>query len=72
MKPTRGGTREGAGRKPGSGTGRNASSASITLLDRQWERLDAIRGELTRSAWIAGRIDRAKTAPPAPLPPGQK
>ena len=60
MKPTRGGARKGAGRKPGSGTGRTVISSSITLLPELWAKLDAIRGDKTRSAWIAGKIKSAR------------
>ena len=52
-KPTRGGPREGAGRKP---TGRTVTTSSINLPPELWDRLDALRGELTRSAWIAAKI----------------
>lgn len=56
-KPTRGGSREGAGRKP---TGRTVTTSSINLAPELWDKLDAIRGELTRSAWIAAKIKGAK------------
>jgi len=55
-KPTRGGARKGAGRKLGSGMGRTVTTSSITLLPELWERLDTLRGEITRSAWIAAKI----------------
>jgi hypothetical protein len=58
--PTRGGTREGAGRKPGSGTGRTVTTSSINLTPEMWDMLDALRGELTRSAWIAAKIKNAR------------
>jgi len=56
-KPTRGGPREGAGRKP---TGRTVTTSSINLPPELWGRLDALRGELTRSAWIATKIKNAR------------
>jgi len=55
-KTTRGGKRAGAGRKAGSGHGRTVVSSSITLTPEQWVKLDAIRGEQTRSKWIAAKI----------------
>jgi hypothetical protein len=54
----RGGKRKGAGRPKGSGTGRKVKSSSINLPPELWDRLDALRGELTRSAWIAAKIRR--------------
>jgi hypothetical protein len=58
---TRGGPREWAGRKP---TGRTVTTSSISLAPELWDRLDALRGELTRSAWIAAMIDNAQKNPP--------
>jgi hypothetical protein len=54
----RGGKRKGAGRPKGSGTGRKVKSSSITLLPALWDKLDAIKGDATRSAWIAAKIRR--------------
>ena len=59
-KPTRGGAREGAGRKHGSGTGRTVTTSSINLPPELWDKLDSLRGELTRSAWIAAKIKGAR------------
>ena len=59
-KPTRGGKREGAGRPPGSGQGRTVTTSSINLPPTLWEKLDRIKGEQTRSAWIADRIKKAR------------
>ena len=59
-EPTRGGKREGAGRPPGSGTGRTVTTSSINLPPELWDKLDALRGELTRSAWIAAKIKNAR------------
>ena len=61
-KPTRGGKREGAGRKAGSGAGRTVTTSSLNLSPELWGRLDALRGELTRSAWIAAKIKNARQA----------
>jgi hypothetical protein len=59
-KSARGGKREGAGRPPGSGTGRTVTTSSINLTPELWDRLDALREELTRSAWIAANIKNAR------------
>jgi hypothetical protein len=58
MKPTskRGGVRPGSGRKKGSGKGRVAISGSISLPKELWERLDRLRGPLSRGKWIASRL----------------
>lgn len=60
MKPTQGGKREGAGRPPGSGKGRTVTTSSINLPPELWGKLDSLRGELTRSAWIAAKIKNAR------------
>lgn len=60
MKATKGGKREGAGRKPGSSHGRTVTTSSISLPPDLWDKLDALRGELTRSAWIAAKIKNAR------------
>lgn len=57
MKPTRGGSRPNAGRKP---TGKNTVTKSISLVPEMWEKLDKMRGEQTRSAWISSKIKKAK------------
>ena len=59
-KPTHGGHRPGSGRKPGSGTGRTVTTSSINLPPVLWDKLDAIRGQQTRSAWIAEKINTSK------------
>jgi len=56
---THGGKRTGSGRKPGRGKGRTVTSSSITLTPALWAKLDALRGDQTRSRWIAGRIEDA-------------
>lgn len=48
----RGGSRKGAGRPKG----RNATTRSITLNDELWAKLDAMRGELSASAFLAKKI----------------
>ena len=60
MKPPHGGPRKDSGRKPGSGKGRVALSRTITLKGPLWTRLDQLRGDMTRSAWIAAQINKAK------------
>ena len=51
---TRGGARKGSGRKP---TGRTVTTSSINLPPAMWVKLDALRGNSTRSAWIAAKIE---------------
>jgi hypothetical protein len=55
--PKRGGARAGAGRKA---TGRTVKTSSINLPPELWVTLDALRGEATRSAWIAAKIKNAR------------
>jgi hypothetical protein len=62
-QPTQGGARKGAGRPPGTGKGRTVTTSSINLPPALWARLDALRGDLTRSAWIAGKIKSARIKP---------
>jgi hypothetical protein len=50
----RGGKRLGAGRRPRPD---RVVSASIALRPNQWEKLDSMRGELSRSAWIRSAIE---------------
>jgi hypothetical protein len=56
----KGGKRKGAGRKPGSGKGRTAQTASISMAPELWEKADALRGQKSRSAWIAEKVRKAK------------
>ena len=51
-----GGERKGAGRPKGSGKGRTVKTSSINLTPEVWEKLDAIRGGLSRSRWITEMI----------------
>jgi hypothetical protein len=62
MKTTdpRGGKRKGAGRKPGSGAGRKVETASISMPPELWEKADGLRGEKSRSAWIADKVRKAR------------
>jgi len=53
---THGGARKGAGRPKGSGKGRTVKTSSINLPPSVWEKLDAIRGEQSRSRWIGQMI----------------
>ena len=55
-----GGKREGAGRKPGSGLGRTVKTSSINLPPELWNKLDELRGDKSRSAWVADKIKRAR------------
>jgi hypothetical protein len=56
-KPTRGGAREGAGRKPGSGTGRKVITRSVSMPPEKWDRLDELRGDKSRGKFITDRLD---------------
>lgn len=57
---TRGGKRPGAGRPSGSGKGRTVATVSITLPPELRDKLDRIRGQQSRGAWVADRIRRAR------------
>ena len=48
------------GRPKGSGTGRKVTTSSISLTKQRWDKLDRIKGDKTRSGWIAGKIDKHK------------
>lgn len=51
-----GGRRARAGRPKGSGKGRTVKTSSINLPPAVWDKLDVIRGDLSRSKWIAKQI----------------
>lgn len=51
-----GGKRKGAGRPKGSGKGRTVKTSSINLPPAVWDRLDALRGQDSRSKWITKMI----------------
>jgi hypothetical protein len=51
-----GGKRKGAGRPKGSGKGRTVKTSSVNLPPAVWERLDALRGQDSRSKWITKMI----------------
>jgi hypothetical protein len=53
---THGGPRKGAGRPKGSGTGRKVISRSVTLTPALWAKLDELRGEKSRGAFLAGLL----------------
>jgi hypothetical protein len=53
MKPTRGGTRPNAGRKP---TGKTTATKSVSMPFAAWQQIDAQRGELSRGAWICRKL----------------
>lgn len=56
MNKQHGGKRVGAGRPKGSGKGRTVKTSSINLPPAVWDKLDVIRGDLSRSKWIAKQI----------------
>lgn len=55
-KPTHGGPREGAGRPAGTGAGRTAVTRSVSMSESAWKKLDALRGDLSRGAYIAKKL----------------
>jgi hypothetical protein len=57
-KPTRGGARKGAGRKPS--TEPKAVTVAISMLPADLEKLDTLKGDGGRSAWVVARIRKAK------------
>jgi len=61
MKPKpHGGKRKGAGRKKGStnpnAKGRTAITRGVSMPAPEWERLDTLRGDLSRGKYISGLI----------------
>ncbi len=60
MNKQHGGKRAGAGRPKGSGKGRTVKTSSINLPPAVWEKLDAIRGGLSRSKYIAEQIEKKR------------
>jgi len=58
MNKQHGGARKGAGRPKGSGKGRTVKTSSINLPPAVWDKLDAIRGGLSRSKYIAETIHK--------------
>ena len=72
MKPTRGGKRAGAGRKLGSGHGRTVISSSITLPPDLWAKLDILRRDQSRSAFLAAKLRKMRAKKQAtPSPPAK-
>lgn len=55
---SRGGKREGAGRKPRPD---RVITASIALRPTHWHKLDSLRGEKSRSAWMRDVIEAHDT-----------
>jgi hypothetical protein len=53
MEMSRGGKRKGAGRKPRPDA---VVTASISLRPQDWQRLDQLRGEKSRSAWVRQKV----------------
>jgi hypothetical protein len=51
--PTHGGPRKGAGRKP---TGKTTVTRSVSMPPDVWQRIDALRGSMSRGKFIAGLI----------------
>jgi hypothetical protein len=60
---SRGGKRQGAGRKPGSGAGRVAITRSVSMPAESWDALDSARGEQSRGEWIASQLLRSPKKP---------
>lgn len=60
---SKGGSRKGAGRKPGSGKGRVAVTRSVSMPAESWEALDSARGEQSRGEWIASQLLRSPKKP---------
>jgi len=56
-KKQHGGARKGAGRPA---TGRTVKASSITMTPELWAKLDKIKKDKTRSAWIADKIKLTK------------
>ncbi len=50
---THGGKRNGAGRKPRPDA---VVTASIALRPQDWQRLDQLRGDESRSAWVRKKV----------------
>jgi len=56
MKPTRGGKRIGAGRKPGVKKARNKIARSIILHRDTWAKIERNRGEKSPSKFIESKL----------------
>ena len=48
------------GRPKGSGKGRTVKTFSVSMTPARLTKLDRIKGDKTRSGWIAGKIDSTK------------
>ena len=53
-----GGSRPGAGRPKGSGTGRKVRTGSICLAPSIWNKVDGLRGLVSRSKFISQLIEK--------------
>ena len=53
-----GGKRKGAGRPPGSGQGRTVETRSVSMPPDLWAKLDRLRGEQSRGAFLSAKIKR--------------
>jgi hypothetical protein len=53
---SRGGKRDGAGRPPGSGTGKTVEVRSVSMLPEAWAKLDQMRGTASRGIWISAAV----------------
>jgi hypothetical protein len=58
-QPTHGGARKGSGRKPGVRKAPPTATSSLRMRTATWAKLDAMRGNVSRSRWIAGMIEGA-------------
>ena len=59
MKNKWGGKRVGAGRKKGSGKGRDKICKSISASESFWQKIDSVRGEKSRSKYIVDELNRS-------------
>jgi hypothetical protein len=55
-----GGKRKGAGRPPGSGKGRTVETRSISMPPEAWAKLDQLRAEQSRGAFLAAKLKRMR------------
>jgi hypothetical protein len=63
MKPTHGGKRPNAGRKPGSTRGRNVVTRSISMPPEAWRAIDHMRGSDPRGVFIMQKLNLTKLKP---------
>jgi hypothetical protein len=60
-KPTHGGKRSGAGRKKGSGQGRQILSKTISMGKESWDLLERLRSTTPRGRFIESLLAAEKT-----------